>query len=976
MKRPRLALFLFLLTLISFSASAQKKMIIGYLADSFSKEPVLAHITLMRLDSTVVDTITAKKEAVSSTKYNAVFYIVIKEQGKFILKLEKEGYITTYTHLNLKFIKRAAFFNAGFINMKRDPYYLHEFTVTATKIKMVIRGDTVVYNADAFQLAHGSMLDALVKQLPGVELKSDGRIYKNGKFVESLMVNGKDFFNGDPKVALDNLPAYMVKDIKIYDRQDNLAAVADKTKQHLVLDVNLKKQYSIGWIANADLALGTKKRYSEKLFALRFTKNSRLAIFGTANNLNDEKKPGETVGNWNPQNVSHGLLATKKAGLSYQLEVMNHKGSVSSFHTDNIVEHRNADNRQRTSSETFLSGGNAFGRAYSASNDKNTNLSSNNRFVFHSSSYATYLYSSFKVNYNKFNTHGHQWSGNFSGDPSTYINNSLLDSLFTNNSGSLFKKLIVNRMRQESIGNGHELALTFYNGANFKANKQTNDRLNLNFDVNYNNSKNELYDHYLLEYPTSDKNTADFRNRYYHKPGRNYKYSASIGYDYDICRDYMNGGATIYVTPSYGFTQEYRSAENALYRLDGFNGWGKGTGHALGYLPSTVDSLQLAIDNDNSYHSTLHSFDHDFCLQGTLSFNLTHEPKNYDKTFSFQAQLHLKNHTNRLNYYRNLKAYPTRRTMTAFEPLLFFNYHHKNSDMSLTYLVDENMPEMTYLLDIRDDSNPLFISLGNSSLKNSRTHTLSFQSQSTFKHGDSFSTNIDYSVEENMVSMGFVYDKASGVRTTKPENVNGNWYLNSNATYSRPLDKKNQLTLTSNTSANYRNDVDLVGVTGSLISSRSTVHNLNFVEELKLNYRPSSKFQVGAKLAADWTHATSKREDFETINVGNINYGVTGQFDFPGQVQISTDLTMYSRRGYQDSYMNTNELVWNARLAKTLLHGNLTFAIDGFDILGKLSNVQRTLNAQGRTESYFNVIPRYAMAHVIYRLNIQPKKKN
>ena len=103
--------------------------------------------------------------------------------------------------------------------------------------------------------------------------------------------------------------------------------------------------------------------------------------------------------------------------------------------------------------------------------------------------------------------------------------------------------------------------------------------------------------------------------------------------------------------------------------------------HALGYLPSTVDSLQLAIDNDNSYHSTLHSFDHDFCLQGTLSFNLTHEPKNYDKTFSFQAQLHLKNHTNRLNYYRNLKAYPTRRTMTAFEPLLFFNYHHKNSDM-------------------------------------------------------------------------------------------------------------------------------------------------------------------------------------------------------------------------------------------------------------------------------------------------------
>ena len=92
-------------------------------------------------------------------------------------------------------------------------------------------------------------------------------------------------------------------------------------------------------------------------------------------------------------------------------------------------------------------------------------------------------------------------------------------------------------------------------------------------------------------------------------------------------------------------------------------------------------------------------------------------------------------------------------------------------------------------------------------------------------------------------------------------------------------------------------------------------------------------------------------------------------------MQLGTDLTEYSRRGYEDHSMNTNELVWNARLAKRVLHGNLTFMLDGFDILGNLSNVRRTINAQGRTESYYNVIPSYVMLHAIYRLNIQPKKK-
>ena len=81
-------------------------------------------------------------------------------------------------------------------------------------MKFYHKGDTVVYNADAFVLAEGSMLDALVRQMPGVEIKKDGRIYHNGQFVENLLLNGKDFFRGNQEVMLENLPSYTVKQVK------------------------------------------------------------------------------------------------------------------------------------------------------------------------------------------------------------------------------------------------------------------------------------------------------------------------------------------------------------------------------------------------------------------------------------------------------------------------------------------------------------------------------------------------------------------------------------------------------------------------------------------------------------------------------------------------------------------------------------------------------------------------------------------
>ena len=215
-----------------------------------------------------------------------------------MLRLSKDGYEAVTQPYQIDKLRKSevAILNDPII-MKRTPreVKLNEAVVKATKVKFYLRGDTVVYNADAFQLEEGSMLDALISQLPGAELKDDGRIFVNGKQVESLLLNGEDFFKKDRSIMLENLPTYMVKDIRVYDKMGGLGKLMGKNigDEMLVMDVKLKKDYQVGWMANVEGGGGTDERYLARLFALRHTTHSRLSAFANLNNLNDRQRPGK-----------------------------------------------------------------------------------------------------------------------------------------------------------------------------------------------------------------------------------------------------------------------------------------------------------------------------------------------------------------------------------------------------------------------------------------------------------------------------------------------------------------------------------------------------------------------------------------------------------------------------------------------------------------------------------------------------------
>ncbi len=215
-----------------------------------------------------------------------------------------------------------------------------------------------------------------------MELKEGGgEIYVNGRYVEQLLLNGKDFFDSDRQLMLDNLPSFMVKGVKVYDKESDLDKYAGtKVKEKkLVMDVNLKKQYHIGTIVNVEAGGGTENRYMGRLFAMRFTPRSRLVAVGNINNLNDNRRPGQNT-SWTPENMPTGTFTNKLGGIDYQFE-----DELSGFkwRTEFTGKHTSSYNYSEQSNEQFLSGGNTFGRSLSTGHSGSTQLYLSNRLDIH-----------------------------------------------------------------------------------------------------------------------------------------------------------------------------------------------------------------------------------------------------------------------------------------------------------------------------------------------------------------------------------------------------------------------------------------------------------------------------------------------------------------------------------------------------------------------------------------------------------------
>ena len=912
---------------------------------------------LMTRDSSVVgDCCTEKYFQVGNTLCPWYFYVP-KKEAQYILKLSKEGYETLYKDITYepRGNKGIIIFEKTYLKYAPKERVLGAATVTATRVKFYTKKDTVVFNADAFEMAEGSMLDALIKQLPGVELRDNGQIYVNGRFVESLLLNGENFFDKDRNVMLENLPSYMVNNVKVYERLGEKSRLMkrDMDDKSYVMDINLKKHYSIGWIGNAEGGAGTRDRYLGRFFALRFTRQSRVSLFGNMNNLNETRKPGQN-GDWSPGNVRQGQNAHKIFGLDYMVNDRRTRYKLEGWAK---AEHDNLTALEQTTGEAFMPNGNVYKRSGNHESQSVTSLASFHNWLFHND--LTVLKVAPYVLYEKKKKRGNSYSAALNQD----MNNlsGLTDSLFSGSSEWL-RNAVINRAKNEDMQKSDKLFTTAT--ASFTQDlKYFSGFIDAEGYISYKKEHFERFNHYQLDYPSAAGQTGETKNRYYKSPSEMFSYYGRADFWYWLPCNFA-------LVPSYKYRVLNTRNDNMIYRLEQLDGWG--SGKELGALPSEWEYLST-LDKGNSYNQEQNTQEHTI----SMKINGNHLILNNKVRFEAYAEFPVVLTRRKFDYVRaNIDTVLTKQ-VAAFNPFVrtSFIWHDWKRRIDIEYDVDTKLYGLSQTLDIRSDDDPLRVTLGNGRLKNSVAHQLdvSYTNNSNRKQRF-FNAGVNYNAVRNQIGYSSEYNRATGVYTYRPVNINGNYSVGGNVNYSMALDKKRRWNLSTTTSAQLHNNVDLITVTGSDANPRSKVKTLFLNETVKIDHR-FGRQKVGAKAGCSWRNATSAREDFSTINAANFNYGLTGQFELPCGFQLFTDLTMYSRRGYEAHEMNTDELVWNARLSKQVWKKRLTFALEGFDILHNLSAVTHTLNGQGRTETYRNVIPSYGMLHVIYRLNIQPKKK-
>ena len=243
----------------------------------------------------------------AATKQNGQFLLPGIPSATYTLQVSFMGYKTQKFKLTLP--QKSGNYKVADVMMREDATVMAEAVVEGKLPEMTVVDDTVVYNADAFKLPEGSMVEDLVKKLPGVVQDDNGNYTFNGKNISQILVDGKEFFGNNRNLVLQNIPAEIVDKVKAYDRKSDMARITgiDDGNERTVLDLAIKKDRKKGFFGRADGAYGTHDRYSGNLNVNSFRGDQKLSFVGSANNtqgngLSDRQRLGTTM-NWENKKV-------------------------------------------------------------------------------------------------------------------------------------------------------------------------------------------------------------------------------------------------------------------------------------------------------------------------------------------------------------------------------------------------------------------------------------------------------------------------------------------------------------------------------------------------------------------------------------------------------------------------------------------------------------------------------------------------
>lgn len=844
---------------------------------------------------------------------NGSFTLKNVKKGSYLLHITFIGYDPLYQPLQITGKKNPV--NVGKLELSDGAIELGEAVVIGKAPEVTVRNDTVEYNADSYKVTEGSVLEDLLKKMPGVEVDSEGKITVNGKEVKKVMVDGKEFFSDDPKVASKNLPAKMIDKLQVLDKKSDMAQMTgfDDGEEETVINLTVKPGMKQGWFGNAYGGYGSKDRYEGNAMVNRFVNNDQITFMGGANNTNNMgfsdlastmfSGMGGGGGRRGGFGAGSGITSSGNAGLNFSKEFKPDKltlgGNTRYSHSDN-------DARSKSDRQNILPGdSSSYDNSEAMSRTKSDNFGVDFRLEWKPDTMTQLI---FRPSF----SFSHSMNDNFS-DATTLDNER--DTVNTNKSSNY----------SESNGYNLNASIDFSRKLNNKGRVFSATLSGGNSD-SYSDGMNRSDIVYFNQTDALKNSIIDQRSRYDNK---GFNYRAYVSWVEPI-------GHNNFIQATYSISQRKQEALKNVYNQD-------------------ADGIYNVLDSAYSQ-----SYRNNFISQrASLSF------KSQRAKFNYTIGLNLDpSYSSSENFVGDTTLSKIIRKVVNLSPMAQFNYmFDKRTNLRIMYNGRTSQPSMTQLQPVADISDPTNITIGNPDLNPRYTNNVFIRFQQfTPEKQRAFMIMANGSYIINDIVSYTSYNQETGVKTTTYKNVNGNYSGNVRMMLNTPL-KNKKFSINSMTMASFANS------NGYINEEKNTNRNLILSERGGIDFR-SSYLDLGVNGNIRY-NATSNSLQKEN-NQNTFNYGAGGYTTIylPLNFKIESDVNWSTNSGYGDGFKQ-NEVLWNASASKSFLknnQGTLRFKI--YDILQQRSNISRSITASYIQDSEYNTLGSYFMVHFIYRFSI------
>ena len=931
-----------LTVIVAFLGLATNAQVKGTLIDSASKKPIDNAVVALVVKANPTDTSYAFTDDKGQFRFDVVpsspFSVVIRHMGYW----PKAKYVPVS--------KAEKTIDVGSFVLAQDAKLLSEVVVEAPAI--VVKEDTIEYNASSFKVKEGAVVEDLIKKMPGIQVDKDGNVTAQGKAVTRVKVNGKDFFGGDVKTATKELPANIVDKIQIIDDYGDQATVSgikdgDPDK---VMNIQIKKDKNKGFFGRVTGGYGTDDRYQGSFNGNYFNNNTQISVLGNSNNTNTSLFNFGGGGN-------RGATSMMRSGMS----AMSDMGGMGA-------------------ATTMMQGGGG-GSSPAFTGGSNAGISTTNSFGF---------------NYRD------QWSKRISvyGSYSyNHKNTSQIQNSFETNNTTL----INNNQDLNSLTKGNSHRFTF----NMEYQIDSFNYLKVSPSINY--SGNDANSNTIFDYKRPDgTKTLDGSNRnlngseapnlaatilYNHKfrkRGRNFSASITLGTSQNNSEQDVTNLSTqyqpfIFSRNTFQFTDQENNNYNYGVRftysepINKFRSLDFSYSHNLNY--GRNDRKTFNVDSATQVKTLNNFLSNDYennFYNNRIGVSLRTTKKKYNYTVGISVQpvsLQGKSIT-RDSAYKTIKranVFPIAR--------LVYNFS-RTKTLNASYNGNANQPSFSQLQPVQDFTNPQSTTVGNPNLKPSINHNLNLSYNNfNFVTGKVIFTNLTVSTIRNQIVNKTARRDSLGSVIAIPENVNGFYNVLGFYAYSKPY-KNRKYVLTFNGSLNFNHNISLtdsVRIIGNTLEqnlNRRKINGNNWIITQGFNFEYNYKdiLELGTGISYSLNDNTFKSADGKALTgfqnttsnawtlSSNMNLNITKtlvlKYDF--------DYTINSGLA---SGVNGNLAIMNASIEKQLFKKkNGIIRLAAFDLFNQNTNISRNVSGPSIIDTRTNRLTRYFMATFTYRL--------